>query len=170
LRSNKHNWATSSVPGSLSDKYRNGDHLVEDTESLNNLEDDPKVLKDAKSHPKRKPTKPVSDDGVITTISQPEGTSIDDKASSVISLSDKYRTQEEIEIFQENFHYKPPPDPIHPNAKPNQTSSERSASTYNSSNTKNTDVPGSDKQSSEENQPNDDNEKEVHSDTNGDEK
>ena len=57
-------------------------------------------MKDTNKHPKRKPTIPISDDGVITTISQQEGTSNDDKASSVMSLSDKYRTQEEIEIFQ----------------------------------------------------------------------
>ena len=100
MASNRHNWATSSVPGSLSGKYGNGDQIIEENESLGNLEDDAITKKDANKHPKRKPAKPISDDGVITTISQQEGTSNDDKASSVMSLSDKYRTQEEIEIFQ----------------------------------------------------------------------
>ena len=66
------------------------------------MEVDEKVKKDAKTHPKKKPLKPLSDDGVITTVSQIEATSNDDKCSSVMSLSDKYRTQEEIEIFQVN--------------------------------------------------------------------
>ena len=53
--------------------------------------------------------------------------------------------------IQENFHYKPPPDPIHPVEKTNQTSSEISTHSSNSANTKNTEVPNSDKQSIEEN-------------------
>ena len=102
LTSNKNNWATSSItgPGSLSDKYRSGEQLIEDTESNSNMEVDETAKKDAKTHPKKKPVKPLSDDGIITTVSQIEAPSIDDKCSSVISLSDKYRTQEEIEIFQ----------------------------------------------------------------------
>ena len=36
--------------------------------------------------------------------------------SSIVSLSDKYRQQEEIEIFHEQYQ-KPPPEPIRP-AKP----------------------------------------------------
>ena len=100
VASNRHNWATSSVPGSLSGKYGNGDQIMEENESFGNLEDDAITKKDTYKHPKRIPTKPISDDGVITTISQQEGTSNDDKCSSVMSLSDKYRTQEEIEIFQ----------------------------------------------------------------------
>ena len=100
VASNRHNWATSSVPGSLSGKYGNGDQIIEENESLGNLEDDAITKKDTNKHPKRKPAKPISDDGVITTISQQEGASNDDKCSSVMSLSDKYRTQEEIEIFQ----------------------------------------------------------------------
>lgn len=52
--------------------------------------------------------------------------------------------------------------------KNNQTSSERSASTYSSSNTKNTDVPGSDKQSSEENLETKEDKNDVDSDANDD--
>ena len=33
--------------------------------------------------------------------------------SSIVSLSDKYRQQEEIEIFHEQYQ-KPPPEPIRP--------------------------------------------------------
>ena len=100
MASNRHNWATSSVPGSLSGKYRSGDQIIEENECFDDLEDDAINKKDTNKHPKRKPTIPISDDGIVTTISQQEGTSNDDKASSVMSLSDKYRTQEEIEIFQ----------------------------------------------------------------------
>ena len=55
--------------------------------------------------------------------------------------------------LQENFHYKPPPDPIRPNQQTNKTSSEMSTFSSSSSNTKNTDVPNSDKVSSEEKDP-----------------
>ena len=88
------------MPGSLSDKYRGGDQFIEEAESITNNEDDQKAKKDVRNQQGRKPSKPISDDGVITTISQQEEMTNDDQCSSVISLSDKYRTQEEIEIFQ----------------------------------------------------------------------
>jgi len=162
--SGRHNWATSSIPGSLSDKYRGVDLYEEEFENTN-----PDVVK-TKTVFKSKSKSPllIRDDGVITTISQTEEQIHDDRCSSVISLSDKYRNQEEVEIFQENFHYKPPPDPIRPNEKTNQTSSEMSTYSSNSANTKNTEVPNSDKQSLEEKEPGnrDDKEFESNDDTN----
>ena len=101
MSSSRYHLGTSSVPGSLSDKYRGVDLNVEDTESIK-AEDVNKTKKVGKQQQKRKSTPlPIHDDGVITTIShQEENTQHDDRCSSVISLSDKYRTQEEIEIFQ----------------------------------------------------------------------
>merc|ERR1739848_36895 len=128
---------------------RGGELYAEENEG-SRVEDIHKTKKGATQQQKMKSIVPVRDDGVITTISQQEEHLHDDRCSSVISLSDKYRTQVEIEIFQENFHYKPPPDPIRPNQKNNQTSSEMSASSSNSAETKNTDVSNSEKQSSEE--------------------
>ena len=83
----------------MSDKYRGGDLYAEDTEG-SRPEDNPKTKKGATQQQKMKSTVPVRDDGVITTISQQDEHLHDDRCSSVISLSDKYRTQEEIEIFQ----------------------------------------------------------------------
>ena len=39
-------------------------------------------------------------DGIITTISSQVEPFSEDRCSSIISLSDKYRTQEEVEVFQ----------------------------------------------------------------------
>ena len=86
------------MPGSLSDKYRGGDLYAEDTEG-SKQEDLQKTKKGGIQQHKIKSALSARDDGVITTITQQEEHN-DDRASSVISLSDKYRTQEEIEIFQ----------------------------------------------------------------------
>ena len=83
----------------MSDKYRGGSLYAEDTEG-SRPEDIHKTKKGATQQQKMKSTVPVRDDGVITTISQQEEHLHDDRCSSVISLSDKYRAQEEIQIFQ----------------------------------------------------------------------
>ena len=56
------------------------------------------------------------DDGLISHISSSKQTAMSEDLSSIVSLSDKYRQQEEIEIFHEQYQ-KPPPEPIRP-AKP----------------------------------------------------
>ena len=98
ITSNKHLWITSSGPGSLSDKYRGVDLPGEDHETERSSEISKNKLERMRS--KSKSPLPIRDDGIITTISRQEEQTHDDQCSSVISLSDKYRTQEEIEIFQ----------------------------------------------------------------------
>lgn len=49
------------------------------------------------------------DGGLAATMS-------DDRCSSIVSLSDKFRTQEEIEVSQEHYRYCPPPEPIRPDS------------------------------------------------------
>merc|ERR1719273_1971099 len=61
-------------------------------------------------------------DGIMTTISSQVEPFSEDRCSSIISLSDKYRTQEEVEVFQEHFHYNLPPEPIRPIKLPLQIS------------------------------------------------
>ena len=93
---NKHKWSSGSVPGSLSDKYRAADSYEE---SIGQNEDDHhKTNKGSLSNVKSE--LPIYDDGVITTVPEQLEPMHDDRCSSIISLSDKYRTQEEIEIFQ----------------------------------------------------------------------
>ena len=53
------------------------------------------------------------DDGLISHISSSKQTAMSEDLSSIVSLSDKYRQQEEIEIFHEQYQ-KPPPEPIRP--------------------------------------------------------
>jgi hypothetical protein len=81
-------------------------------------------------------TLPINDDGVITTVSSQNNQLPDqtDRCSSIMSLSDKYRNQEEIEIFQENYHYKPPPQPIRPTTNTSQLPS--AATAFNAKNAK----------------------------------
>ena len=97
ISSSRHHWGTSSIPGSLSDKYRGVDLYEEEFENTR-----PDILK-VKTSLSSKSKSPllIRDDGIITTISQQtDEQTQDDRCSSVISLSDKYRNQEEVEIFQ----------------------------------------------------------------------
>ena len=60
----------------------------------------------------------VTDDGIISHVVSSPGASAgapisEDRCSSIVSLSDKYRQQEEVEIFHEHYQ-KPPPEPIRP--------------------------------------------------------
>jgi len=63
--------------------------------------------------------KPVDaiDDGLISHVSSLPTVSgskaISEDRSSIVSLSDKYRQQEEVEIFHEHYQ-KPPPEPVRP--------------------------------------------------------
>lgn len=57
------------------------------------------------------------DDGIISHISSSKQTAMSEDLSSIVSLSDKYRQQEEIEIFHEQYQ-KPPPEPIRPAKQP----------------------------------------------------
>merc|ERR1712008_580581 len=68
--------------------------------------------------------KPIDaiDDGLIShvsslpTASGSKGAFSEDRSSigaSIVSLSDKYRQQEEVEIFHEHYQ-KPPPEPVRP--------------------------------------------------------
>lgn len=67
--------------------------------------------------------KPIDaiDDGLISHVSSLPTASgskafSDDRSSigaSIVSLSDKYRQQEEVEIFHEHYQ-KPPPEPVRP--------------------------------------------------------
>ena len=82
----------------MSDKYRGVDLPGEDHEAERSSEISKNKLERMRS--KSKSPLPIRDDGIITTISRQEEQAHDDQCSSVISLSDKYRTQEEIEIFQ----------------------------------------------------------------------
>ena len=82
----------------MSDKYRGVDLPGEDHETERSSEISKNKLERMRS--KSKSPLPIRDDGIITTISRQEEQTHDDQCSSVISLSDKYRTQEEIEIFQ----------------------------------------------------------------------
>jgi len=65
----------------------------------------------------QKPIDAVTDDGIIShVVSSPGATGppiSEDRCSSIVSLSDKYRQQEEVEIFHEHYQ-KPPPEPIRP--------------------------------------------------------
>ncbi len=67
---------------------------------------------------------------VLTSASRPP---LSDK-SSVVSLSDKYRQQEEVEVFHETFNAKKPPEPIRPSPpKKSDESNNGSVSTAKSS-------------------------------------
>lgn len=55
---------------------------------------------------------PYSESTGLTGSTSIRGAQSDDRAS-IISLSDKYRQQEEVEIFHEHYH-KPPPEPVRP--------------------------------------------------------
>ena len=71
----------------------------------------------------------------IATITSSSYAPVSEDRSSVISLSDKYRQQDEVEIFHESF-LSPPPEPI----RPGQSSGKRfggSVSTKTSSSNKN---------------------------------
>lgn len=70
----------------------------------------------------------------IATITSSSYEPISEDRSSIISLSDKYRQQEEVEIFQEQF-FAPPPDPIRPGQVPGRRfgGSSRPSSSYQSS-------------------------------------
>lgn len=64
------------------------------------------------------------DDGLISHVSSKQ-TALSEDLSSIISLSDKYRQQEEVEIYHEHFQ-KPPPEPILPLKQPQTPTSSRS--------------------------------------------
>ena len=101
---NRQKWGSGSVPGSLSDKYRavrrTSQEELHDSyeEDIGNNKPDNHIIKKGLGS-KGKSGLPINDDGVITTISQQQADH-DDRCSSIMSLSDKYRNQEEIEIFQ----------------------------------------------------------------------
>jgi len=64
------------------------------------------------------------DDGLISHVSSKQ-TALSEDLSSIVSLSDKYRQQEEVEIYHEHFQ-KPPPEPIRPVKQPDTPLSSRS--------------------------------------------
>jgi hypothetical protein len=69
----------------------------------------------------------------MATVTSSSYAPISEDRSSIVSLSDKYRQQDEVEIFHEQFLSKPPPEPI----RPGQVSAKRyagSSSTKASSN------------------------------------
>ena len=66
----------------------------------------------------QKPIDALTDDGIISHVISSSGAAAkspisEDRCSSIVSLSDKYRQQEEVEIFTEHYQ-KPPPEPIRP--------------------------------------------------------
>ena len=62
----------------------------------------------------QKPSDVLTDDGIIShVVSSTTNGPISEDRSSIISLSDKYRQQEEVEIFHEHYQ-RPPPEPVRP--------------------------------------------------------
>ena len=93
---------------SLSSKYRNTPNKC--------LSDEPEYLE-------------ADDAGTIIAVSTTRRPMSEDR-NSIVSLSDKYRTQEEIEIFQGHQGYKLPPEPIRPNFASNDTDRNRPLTTF----------------------------------------
>merc|ERR1719360_274949 len=78
--------------------------------------------------------KPVDaiDDGLVNYVTSKPAFSED--RSSIISLSDKYRITEEVEVFHEHYQ-KPPPEPVRPSLPPKKSNSSASSQVTESSKT-----------------------------------
>ena len=95
--SRRRRWGSGSVPGSLSDKYGNSDTF---DVNLGPSRRGNKELMDDRGHGINTENTADDGDGIMTTISSQVEPFSEDRCSSIISLSDKYRTQEEVEVFQ----------------------------------------------------------------------
>ena len=85
------------MPGSLSDKYGNSDTF---DGNMGTNKRTNKALVEEKGKNIKAEYVTGDGDGIITTISSQVEPFSEDRCSSIISLSDKYRTQEEVEVFQ----------------------------------------------------------------------
>ena len=83
----------------------------------------------------------VTDDGIISHVNSSSGAAqapiSEDRCSSIVSLSDKYRQQEEVEIFTEHYQ-KPPPEPIRPSSKAKSSSSTKGSSAISATSSQST--------------------------------
>ena len=98
--SRRRRWGSGSVPGSLSDKYGNSDTF---DVSIGTHKRSDRTVMDDMGHTVKTDSVADDGDGIITTISSQIEPFSEDRCSSIVSLSDKYRTQEEVEVFQVIF-------------------------------------------------------------------
>lgn len=85
----------------------------------------------------QKPVDAIDDDGLISHVSSSRQKALSEDLNSIVSLSDKYRQQEEVEIFHEHYHQRTPvvPQPIRPSPKKSSSSpstASTSSKTWNS--------------------------------------